>query len=211
MLCLFEQFTGLANARIGKKVEVTLETRDKTNACVERGGETVTAEILFRDPTGAPKTNQIPVQDQKNGKYTFAFTPETVGKLLLYVYVKGQPIKVIISILIVFLRRVTVNIFFRTTHFRWQCGLLGRTKAHSTVAASARATAAKRRHADAEGKCLEGTKGADTATKVIRERDTGLAAEAPKNIPSVRRTTPATTSSLYRIIFVHYKKDLSIK
>lgn len=77
-------------------MEVTLETRDKTNTCLKRGGETVTAEILYRDPTGVPKSTQIPVNDLRNGKYSLSFTPEVVGKLLLYVFIRGQPIRVVV-------------------------------------------------------------------------------------------------------------------
>lgn len=74
-----------------------LETRDKTNKCLDRGGEPVTAEIISRDLTGSTKTTQIPVNDLRNGTYSLNFVPEALGKLLLYVYVRGQPIKVVSS------------------------------------------------------------------------------------------------------------------
>lgn len=87
-------FLGLSNVRIGKKIEIILETRDKTNTCLNRGGEPVISEIVYRDLTGTTKTTQIPVNDLRNGKYYISFVPETLGKLLLYVYVRGHPIKV---------------------------------------------------------------------------------------------------------------------
>lgn len=89
---------GLSNIRIGKKVEVTLETKDKMNASLDRGGEPVTAEITCRDLTGTTKTTEIPVNDLRNGKYSFSFVPEALGKLLLHVYVRGQQIKVVLNI-----------------------------------------------------------------------------------------------------------------
>lgn len=73
-----------------------LETRDKTNICLYHGGEPVTAEIISIDLTGSTKTS-LSVNDFQNGKYSFSFVPEALGKLLLYVYVRGQPIKVVSS------------------------------------------------------------------------------------------------------------------
>lgn len=78
---------------MGKKVELLLETRDKSGAPLEHGGELITAELLRRN-AGVARDISIQTNDLRNGKYSLSFTPEVVGKLLLNVYVKGQPIKV---------------------------------------------------------------------------------------------------------------------
>lgn len=76
------------------KVEIIVETKDKTNTCLERGGDLVTAEIHYRKSTRNPTTTKVPVKDLRNGKYSFSFIPEAIGKVLLYVWVNGQLIKV---------------------------------------------------------------------------------------------------------------------
>ncbi|KAJ8915637.1 hypothetical protein NQ315_003421 [Exocentrus adspersus] len=85
-------FPGLQNLRIGRKVEVLLETRDHNETPIDRGGEHVTAEIRHRD-AGVSKSLAVNVQDRRDGTYGISFVPDVAGKLALNVCVKGQAIK----------------------------------------------------------------------------------------------------------------------
>ncbi|XP_018579850.1 tripartite motif-containing protein 45 [Anoplophora glabripennis] len=82
---------GLQNLRVGRKVEVLLETRDHNDTSIERGGELVAAEIRHRD-AGVSKPLVVNVQDRRDGTYGITFVPDVAGKLVLNVCVKGQPI-----------------------------------------------------------------------------------------------------------------------
>lgn len=84
---------GLANIRVGKTVELLLETCDNNGDPLERGGELIKGELLHRS-AGIPRDITVKINDLRNGKYLLSFIPDVVGKLLLNVYVKGQPIKV---------------------------------------------------------------------------------------------------------------------
>ncbi|KAK5646544.1 hypothetical protein RI129_005008 [Pyrocoelia pectoralis] len=83
---------GSDNIRVGKKVEVTLETYDSSNEPLQRGGETVVADLRHRD-AGISRSVQVNVEDNGNGTYHLKFTPDVAGKLLLSILIKGQPIK----------------------------------------------------------------------------------------------------------------------
>lgn len=82
----------LHNLRVGKKTELMLETRDKNDQLLKRGGEDVSAELRHRD-AGAPRSLNVHVEDNRNGTYTLSFIPDVAGKLTLSIFVKGQPIQ----------------------------------------------------------------------------------------------------------------------
>lgn len=84
---------GLQNLRAGKRADVVLELRDRTDMVLQRGGEIVVAEIKHRE-TGCNKPLTLQIEDRKNGTYHIYFTPDLAGKYLLSVSVKNQPIKV---------------------------------------------------------------------------------------------------------------------
>ncbi|CAH1118013.1 unnamed protein product [Phaedon cochleariae] len=82
---------GLQNLRVGKRVEVPLETRDFDGTPVERGGEEIEAEIRYRD-AGVSRSLNVNVMDRRDGTYGLSFVPDVAGKLVLSVTIKGQPI-----------------------------------------------------------------------------------------------------------------------
>ncbi|XP_072393643.1 E3 ubiquitin-protein ligase TRIM45-like isoform X1 [Diabrotica undecimpunctata] len=82
----------LQNLRVGKKVEVLLETRDNDDLPIERGGEGVTAEIRHRE-AGISKSIVVNVKDKRNGTYIISFVPDVPGKLVLNVCINKQPVK----------------------------------------------------------------------------------------------------------------------
>ncbi|XP_031343553.1 tripartite motif-containing protein 45-like isoform X2 [Photinus pyralis] len=73
------QLEGLENIRIGKKMEVTLETYDSSNEPLQRGGETVIADLRHRD-AGISRSVQVKVEDNRNGTYNLKFTPDVAGQ-----------------------------------------------------------------------------------------------------------------------------------
>ncbi|KAJ8978575.1 hypothetical protein NQ317_015992, partial [Molorchus minor] len=81
----------LQNLRVGKKAEACLETRDSKDAPLDRGGESVTAEIRHRE-AGVSRSLVVDVLDNRNGTYTISFVPDVAGKLLLSINIKGSPI-----------------------------------------------------------------------------------------------------------------------
>ncbi|KAJ3656673.1 hypothetical protein Zmor_015728 [Zophobas morio] len=83
---------GLNNLRIGKKTEVTLETRDRNGIKLDRGGDQILADIRYRE-TGVSKCHLVDIEDHRDGTYTISFVPDISGKLLLNVNINGQPIK----------------------------------------------------------------------------------------------------------------------
>ncbi|KAF5294163.1 hypothetical protein FQR65_LT10874 [Abscondita terminalis] len=89
--CLLKQ-KGLENLRVGRKAQTTLETYDSNGDPLQRGGEAVTADLRYRD-AGISRTVQVQIDDQRDGIYTISFTPDVAGKLLLSLFIKGQPIK----------------------------------------------------------------------------------------------------------------------
>lgn len=93
MCCTYLHFSELQSLRVGKKVEVLLETRDHDDMSIERGGEEVTADIRHRE-AGVSKYLIVKVKDKRNGTYLISFVPDVPGKLVLNVYIKGQPVKV---------------------------------------------------------------------------------------------------------------------
>ncbi|XP_023016743.2 E3 ubiquitin-protein ligase TRIM45 isoform X1 [Leptinotarsa decemlineata] len=82
---------GLQNLRVGKRVEVLLETRDIDDTPLERGGEEIIAEIHRRD-AGNSRTLGVTVKDRRDGTYFISFVPDVPGKLILSVSIRGQPI-----------------------------------------------------------------------------------------------------------------------
>ncbi|CAG9859609.1 unnamed protein product [Phyllotreta striolata] len=88
----FLNTTVLQNLRVGKKVEVLLETRDHDDVPIERGGEEVSSNILHWEG-GVSKSLIVNVKDKRNGMYVISFTPDVPGKLILNVNIKGQPVK----------------------------------------------------------------------------------------------------------------------
>lgn len=92
-ILIYYYFLGLAAIRVGKKVELVLETCDNNGDPLERGGEPVKAEVLHRNG-GIARDITVHINDLRNGKYLLSFIPDFIGKLILNVYVKGQPIKV---------------------------------------------------------------------------------------------------------------------
>lgn len=85
---------GLENLRVHKKVELVLETRDSSGSPVTYGGESVTAELWYRDAGTSCRTLAVHVTDGRDGTYVISFTPDTPGKLSLAISVRGQHIKV---------------------------------------------------------------------------------------------------------------------
>jgi hypothetical protein len=83
----------LTNLRVGKKTQLTLETRDRHNKRLDRGGEEISAEIRYRD-AGVSRSLLVDIEDLRDGTYSIAFVPDVAGKLVLSVTVKGQPVKV---------------------------------------------------------------------------------------------------------------------
>lgn len=84
---------GLQNLRVGKKMEVILETRDHDDMRLERGGEQVTADVRHRD-AGVSRSLNVNISDKRDGTYSICFVPDVAGKLVLSVNIKGQPINV---------------------------------------------------------------------------------------------------------------------
>ncbi|XP_056634974.1 tripartite motif-containing protein 45 [Diorhabda sublineata] len=82
----------LQNLRVGKKVEILLETRDNDGLPIERGGDEVIADIRHRD-AGVSKSLLVNVKDKKNGNYIISFTPDVPGKLILNVNINKKPVK----------------------------------------------------------------------------------------------------------------------
>ncbi|XP_066260428.1 E3 ubiquitin-protein ligase TRIM45-like isoform X2 [Euwallacea similis] len=82
----------LQNLRAGKKVTVTLETRDTKEHPLERGGENVTAEIQLR-VAGVSRSLVSNVSDQRDGTYAISFVPDVPGKLAFIVKVNGEHIQ----------------------------------------------------------------------------------------------------------------------
>ncbi|XP_050309635.1 tripartite motif-containing protein 45 [Anthonomus grandis grandis] len=82
----------LQNLRVGKKVTVTLETRDSKENPLERGGEYVTAEIRHRD-AGVSRSLMVNVVDKRDGTYGISFVPDIAGKLAFIIKVKGEHIQ----------------------------------------------------------------------------------------------------------------------
>ncbi|KAI4464889.1 bonus isoform c-related [Holotrichia oblita] len=83
---------GLHNLRVGKRTDITLELRDRSDTPLQRGGEIVSAEIKHRE-AGSIKQLPLQVEDNKDGTYRISFTPEIADKYVLFVNVKNQPIK----------------------------------------------------------------------------------------------------------------------
>ncbi|CAG9767918.1 unnamed protein product [Ceutorhynchus assimilis] len=82
----------LQNLRVGKKVSVTLESRDNKDNPLERGGEFVTAEIRYSD-AGVSRSLIVNVIDKRDGTYGISFVPDVAGKLALIIKVKGEHIQ----------------------------------------------------------------------------------------------------------------------
>ncbi|KAF5303196.1 hypothetical protein FQA39_LY10109 [Lamprigera yunnana] len=89
--CLLKQ-EGLENLRVGRKVKTVLETYDSKGDPLQRGGEVVTADLRYRD-AGISRTLHVQIEDNRDGTYSISFTPDVAGKLLLSLFIKGQPIK----------------------------------------------------------------------------------------------------------------------
>lgn len=83
----------LENLRVGKKVNVLLETKDSKEHPLERGGETVTAEIRHRE-AGVSRSLIVNVDDNRDGTYGVSFIPDVAAKLALIVKVNGEHIQV---------------------------------------------------------------------------------------------------------------------
>lgn len=86
-------YLGLHNLRVGKRTDITLELRDRSDTPMQRGGEIVSAEIKHRE-AGSIKQLPLQIEDNKDGTYRISFTPDIADKYTLYVNVKNQPIKV---------------------------------------------------------------------------------------------------------------------
>ncbi|KAG5892126.1 hypothetical protein JTB14_032348 [Gonioctena quinquepunctata] len=82
---------GLQSLRVGKRVEVTLETRDVDDSPIERGGEEIICEIRHRD-AGVSRSLAVRVKDRRDGTYGVSFVPDVAGKLFLSISIRGQPI-----------------------------------------------------------------------------------------------------------------------
>lgn len=75
-----------------------METKDRNNTSLQRGGEIVTSELRYKDVNTIRSLN-VNVEDLRDGTYKLTFVPDAPGKLLLSIHVKGQQIKVIYSVL----------------------------------------------------------------------------------------------------------------
>ncbi|ENN77306.1 hypothetical protein YQE_06132, partial [Dendroctonus ponderosae] len=82
----------LENLRVGKKVNVRLETKDSKEHPLERGGETVTAEIRHRE-AGVSRSLIVNVDDNRDGTYGVSFIPDVAAKLALIIKVNGEHIQ----------------------------------------------------------------------------------------------------------------------
>lgn len=83
---------GLQNLRVGRRAEAVLETRDRSDNALQRGGEQVSAELRHRDG-GTSRTLPVHVEDRRDGSYLLQFVPDVAGKLFLHVGVKGESLK----------------------------------------------------------------------------------------------------------------------
>lgn len=92
-LYFFPSVSALQNVRVGKCVEIHLDSRDRNNSRLQRGGEIITAELRYKDVNTIRSLN-VNVEDLRDGTYKLSFVPDTPGKLMLSIYVKGQQIKV---------------------------------------------------------------------------------------------------------------------
>ncbi|XP_018336664.1 tripartite motif-containing protein 45-like [Agrilus planipennis] len=88
---------GLQQLRVGQKAEAILESKDSSDAPLQRGGEKVYADLRHRDSGATKSSVNVKIEDNRDGTYKIYFTPDIAGKFLLVVHVKGQPIKVNIS------------------------------------------------------------------------------------------------------------------
>lgn len=70
-----------------------METKDRNNTSLQRGGEIVTAELRYKNVNTVRSLN-VNIEDLRDGKYKLSFVPDAPGKLMLSICVKGQQIKV---------------------------------------------------------------------------------------------------------------------